>query len=46
VSADAATTPMRQLICQAIKKKRLLMFGYGDFVRVVEPHMFGINSAA
>jgi hypothetical protein len=36
---------MRVLICQAIETKRLLMFGYGDLVRVVEPHMFGINSA-
>jgi hypothetical protein len=36
---------MRLLICEAIKRRRLLMFGYGDFVRVVEPHMFGVNSA-
>jgi hypothetical protein len=36
---------MGVLICDAIKKKRLLMFGYGDFVRVVEPHLFGVNSA-
>jgi hypothetical protein len=43
--STAATTPMRLLICQAIRRKRLLMFGYGDFVRVVEPHLFGINSA-
>jgi hypothetical protein len=38
-------TPIGFLICDAIKKKRLLMFGYGDFVRVVEPHLFGVNSA-
>jgi hypothetical protein len=36
---------MRLQICEAIKRKRLLMFGYGDFVRVVEPHLFGLNSA-
>ncbi|MFN2567381.1 MAG: hypothetical protein ABR499_20480 [Gemmatimonadaceae bacterium] len=36
---------MNSLICEAIRKMRLLMFGYGDFVRVVEPHMFGVNSA-
>ena len=36
---------MRLLICEAMAKKRLLMFGYGDFVRVVEPHLFGVNSA-
>lgn len=35
----------RALICEAIKKRRLLMFGYGDLVRVVEPHAFGVNSA-
>jgi hypothetical protein len=39
------TTPTRLLICQAIGKQRLLMFGYGDVVRVVEPHLFGLNSA-
>jgi hypothetical protein len=43
--STAMTTPTRLLICQAIGKKRLLMFGYGDFVRVVEPRLFGINSA-
>lgn len=43
--STATTTPTRLLICQAIGKKRLLMFGYGDFVRVVEPRLFGINSA-
>ncbi len=45
MTGAAATTPIRQLICRAIEKKRLLMFGYGDVVRVVEPHMFGVNSA-
>jgi len=36
---------MRLQICDAIRRRRLLMFGYGDFVRVVEPHLFGVNSA-
>jgi hypothetical protein len=36
---------MRIEICEAIKRRRLLMFGYADFVRVVEPHLFGVNSA-
>src|SRR5688572_30072913 len=36
---------MHPLICEAIKRKRLLMFGYGDVVRVIEPHLFGVNSA-
>jgi hypothetical protein len=37
---------MRLLMCQAIETKRLLMFGYGDLVRVVEPHMFGSTARA
>ena len=45
MSAAAVKTPMGLLICDAIAKRRLLMFGYGDFVRVVEPHLFGVNSA-
>ena len=45
MSSPATTTPMRLLICQAIKQKRLLMFVYGDLVRVAEPHVLGINSA-
>jgi hypothetical protein len=45
MSTAAVKTPMGLLICDAIKKKRLLMFGYGDSVRVVEPHVFGVNSA-
>ena len=36
---------MNSLICQAIRSRRLLMFGYGNAVRVVEPHLYGVNSA-
>lgn len=36
---------MNQLICEAIAERRLLMFGYGDAVRVVEPHLYGVNTA-
>jgi hypothetical protein len=36
---------VRLLICQAIAERRLLMFGYGDAVRVVEPHLYGLNTA-
>jgi hypothetical protein len=36
---------MNTLICQAIRSRRLLMFGYGDAVRVVEPHLYGMNTA-
>ena len=32
-------------ICAAITRRSLVMFEYGDLVRVVEPHRFGINSA-
>ena len=31
-------------ICEAIRAKRLLMFGYGDRVPVVEPHLYGVNA--
>jgi hypothetical protein len=37
--------PVRQLICEAIARRRLLMFGYGDNVRLVEPHVLGVNTA-
>jgi hypothetical protein len=32
-------------LCEAIRAKRLLMFGYGGLVRVVEPHLYGVNTA-
>ena len=36
---------MHSTICDAIRMRRLLMFGYGDAVRVVEPHIYGVNTA-
>jgi hypothetical protein len=36
---------MHALICEAIRARRLLMFGYGDSVRVVEPHLYGASAA-
>ena len=36
---------MKQTICGAIVRRQLLMFGYGDAIRVVEPHIFGRNTA-
>lgn len=33
------------LICEAIRCKKLLQFSYGDHTRVVEPHLFGRDSA-
>ena len=36
---------VRELICEAIRSKRLLRFSYGNHTRVVEPHLFGRDSA-
>jgi len=36
---------MDALICTAIAERRLLMFAYADLMRVVEPHLYGVNSA-
>ena len=36
---------MNALICEAIRARRLLMFGYADTVRIVEPHLYGVNTA-
>ena len=32
-------------LCEAITQRLLVMFEYGDLIRVVEPHRFGVNSA-
>ena len=32
-------------ICSAITRRSLVMFEYGDLIRVVEPHRYGVNSA-
>jgi hypothetical protein len=36
---------IRQQLCAAIARRSLVMFEYGDLIRVVEPHRFGVNSA-
>lgn len=36
---------LRRVVCRAITARRLLMFGYRDRVRMVEPHVFGVNTA-
>jgi hypothetical protein len=36
---------MTLLLCKAIAARRLLMFGYGGALRVVEPHLYGRNTA-
>ena len=40
-----ATSELREQLCAAIRRRSLVMFEYGDLIRVVEPHRFGINSA-
>jgi hypothetical protein len=38
-------TAVREQLCAAIRRRSLVMFEYGDLIRVVEPHRFGMNSA-
>ena len=38
-------TELREQLCAAIGRRSLVMFEYGDLIRVVEPHRFGVNSA-
>jgi len=38
-------TELREQLCAAIQRRSLVMFEYGDLIRVVEPHRFGVNSA-
>ena len=38
-------TELDRQICAAITRRSLVMFEYGDLIRVVEPHRFGVNSA-
>ena len=35
---------MHEILCRAVRERRLLMFAYGDRVRVVEPHLYGETS--
>ncbi|MEO0300282.1 MAG: hypothetical protein ABIM58_05845 [candidate division WOR-3 bacterium] len=34
---------MDDLICKAIKSKRIIKFNYEGFERIVEPHTYGIH---
>ena len=36
---------MKNLICSAIKEKKLLRFLYDDGLRIVEPHCYGESTA-
>jgi hypothetical protein len=38
-------TGLNGQLCAAITRRSLVMFEYGDLIRVVEPHRFGVNSA-
>jgi hypothetical protein len=43
--ATMHTPELHRQICSAITRRSLVMFEYGDLIRVVEPHRFGVNSA-
>ena len=36
---------LHHLLCDAIAGRRLLLFAYGDRVRLVEPHVYGESAA-
>ena len=36
---------MNVVICDAIRARRLLRFVYDGYERVVEPHLYGVNTA-
>ena len=45
-ATDATEAPeLHVQLCSAITRRSLVMFEYGDLIRVVEPHRFGVNSA-
>lgn len=36
---------LEPMVCEGISDRLLMMFAYADTVRVVEPHLCGVNSA-
>ena len=45
-SGDTVHSPdLHRQLCDAITRRSLVMFEYGDLIRVVEPHRYGVNSA-
>jgi hypothetical protein len=36
---------LNRIICDAVGAKRLLRFVYEGYERIVEPHLYGVNSA-
>jgi hypothetical protein len=44
-TGTSSRTQMHAQLCAAITRRSLVMFEYGDLIRVVEPHRYGVNSA-
>lgn len=44
-SANTKLNLARHVICEAIRRKKLLQFSYKNHTRVVEPHIYGRDSA-
>ena len=36
---------LQNQLCSAMRQRSLIMFEYGDLIRVVEPHRIGVNDA-
>ena len=36
---------LQNQLCSAMRQRSLIMFEYGDLIRVVEPHRIGVNGA-
>jgi hypothetical protein len=43
--SETDTALLHAQLCAAITRRSLVMFEYGDLIRVVEPHRYGVNSA-
>ena len=43
--AETDKAALHAQLCAAITRRTLILFEYGDLIRVVEPHRFGVNSA-
>lgn len=44
-SEDGAERERHSQLCAAIVRRSMVMFEYGDLLRVVEPHRYGVNAA-
>jgi hypothetical protein len=43
--SETDTALLHAQLCAAITRRSLILFEYGDLIRVVEPHRFGLNTA-